>query len=335
MIKFIENSTSIETIFEDGISFQAKKTPLIQNLLKPNYENEDSPYSIKKEDDSLVKISETFVLKINIKNIGTLYVTFDKELLDDEKKKSLIDSISILKAIKSKTKENREEKINKVLEGLIGQPIYFAIFDLKDNITEIVELLKNKEISYPFIVLNEDELEELEIIDEENKDETKKESFFKKFAKAFKRNPIIKDIRKHPVSYGFNVIGALLISLMILLVFVLFQNNDSGYAIVLLAMITVFLFVIFVNNKTYYSERYTFKLLKNHYPAVIAYNASIIIFAIIGTVIGYVLAHNFLEKEDVIINYAMSISPTIVITILLFSLDTLITLIVLKKTNQE
>ena len=35
MIKFIENTTSTETIFEDGVSYSATKTPLIQNLLKP------------------------------------------------------------------------------------------------------------------------------------------------------------------------------------------------------------------------------------------------------------------------------------------------------------
>ena len=138
-------------LFEDKVFVITDKN-LISELKKPAYKNIESELYIK----SLgIHISNVIQVKINLSETGYFLVSFEKESLNDEKRKKLLDDISSLRSKAVQTNSTQLNKTKKLVEILNKyHPIYATFINngiYKVNITKVSQ----EELKFPILVLDE------------------------------------------------------------------------------------------------------------------------------------------------------------------------------------
>ena len=152
MLKFSDNNK--EFLFEDKV-FVIEDKKLVENLEKPSIKNTDSTLVIKSMNDT--HITDVIQVKVNMSETGYFLVSFAKDSLDEEKRKSLLDEIAKLKSNAVQTNSTQLKKAKKLVEILNKyKPIYASFIndgEYKVNITK----LSLEELKFPLLVLKKPE----------------------------------------------------------------------------------------------------------------------------------------------------------------------------------
>lgn len=150
----IKNPDSKKEYLFDLLINQVEDSRLIRILKHENYKNEDCGFFLSSEND--LPISEVIQIKINIKQVGTVFANFRKEELLDDNRKILIEDVSKLK---SDDYSDNSLK-NKVKELLIllnkYNPIYISFSNSENTIInkeDLEVLLQGSEFDTPLLCL--------------------------------------------------------------------------------------------------------------------------------------------------------------------------------------
>lgn len=148
-----QNNSTEKFEFNNKINL-VTSTLLSNDLLKENYNLEDSPFVI--ESNNNLALKDTFQLKIKIAQTGIMMVYFDKETISDEQKQNLFNEIKTLKDGVTPTFETQKEKIKKVVEIIAKyNPIFTTYFNNGDFVFSshtLEELLVESEFSFPILI---------------------------------------------------------------------------------------------------------------------------------------------------------------------------------------
>ena len=143
-----------EFLFEDKV-FVIEDKKLVSELEKPACKNVESELIIKSLND--LPISEVIQVKININETGYFLVSFEKDSLPEEKRKTLLEEIGSLKSNAVQTNSTQLKKARKLTQILNKyHPIYASFVNngvYKVDITKLSE----EELKFPILVLRKQE----------------------------------------------------------------------------------------------------------------------------------------------------------------------------------
>lgn len=148
-----QNNSTEKFEFNNKINL-VTSTMLSNDLLKENYNLDDSPFVIESHNN--LSLKDTFQLKIKIAQTGIMMVYFDKETISDEQKQNLFNEIRTLKDGVTPTFETQKEKIKKVVEIIAKyNPMFSTYFNNGDFVFTshtLEELLVETEFSFPILI---------------------------------------------------------------------------------------------------------------------------------------------------------------------------------------
>ena len=150
ILKFTDSGK--EFLFEDKV-FIIEDKKLVEVLIKPSIKNSDSKLVIKSLNDT--NISDVIQVKVNMNETGYFLVSFQKDGLSEEKRKSLLEEISSLKSNAAQTNSTQQKKTARLIEILKQyKPIYVSFIndgEYKINISKLSQV----ELKFPLLVLSE------------------------------------------------------------------------------------------------------------------------------------------------------------------------------------
>ena len=295
-----QNNSTEKFEFNNKINL-VTSTMLSNDLLKENYNLNDSPFVI--ESNNNLSLKDTFQLKIKIAQTGIMMVYFDKETITDEQKQNLFNEIKTLKDGVTPTFETQKEKIKKVVEIIAKyNPMFSTYFNNGDFVFTshtLEELLLETEFSFP-ILIAVPSIEFEEKLEKEKKNKpakTKKEPKEKSadsysFVEALKCMDFI----------FFGIFSAFTLLPKILADGTFEIKNGDGIAVFLIVLSVAFFGVLTYAAYKSYKEKELFQYkLKN----LIIPGAYILVGIALGIVIGFLVTTFVVKpKEGIEINIA-------------------------------
>ena len=309
VLKFIDNDNIFS--FEDKVSLVEDKK-LIENLSRPNIKNQDSNLVINSLNDR--HISDVIQIKVNVLDTGNFLISFDKESLDDEKRKIVIEEIGKLKGNESPTIESQTKKIQELL-GILNnfEPIY-ATFSNSGDIKIDLEKLNEVELKFPLLVLVQPTKKYF------IKFGTKKDKEISKKRDQAVNNKTKREYQPFPlfdIDYIFVLIFSLLGSFAILASVFELMNKEGIAAFLIILSVVFAVTLVFAVHSTLY------KKCKVRNPYLRYYLGIFVIVGIAsGIVAGYFICKSVLKTEIENFDYKkmLTISIPICIVTMLSSL---------------
>lgn len=305
-----------EFLFEDKV-FVIEDKKLVTELEKPAYKNVESELVIKSMND--LHISDVIQVKVNLAETGYFLVSFAKETLTEEKRKTLLEEISSLKSKAVQTNSTQLNKSRKLVQILNKyHPIYASFVN---NGTYKVDITKVslEELKFPILVL----------------DKKEKKGRFKLGSKASKNsNESYSPFPLFDTEYLFTCLFALLGSFGIYdSTFEVMNKQSIAIFFGILALAFAFILIIAMRSSIYKKGKLRNPLLR-YYLCIF-----IIIGIAAGTVSGFFVSKYVLKTEIENFDYkkCLYISLAISIVALLSSATTsrLANLIMNKKAEKK
>lgn len=304
--------------FEEPIN-QLTDKALIKILKKENYRNEDSGLFVTSLNN--ISISELFQIKINVSNVGVFVANFEKEKINDETKKTLIDDISKLKTEGEISDEEQFEKIRNVLNILNKFGTIFITFSNVQNFKvekdDFVKLINKDDFHTYVLFLNAPKVVKTKEV--KNKESNEKKSIevisFKDFA----------------IDYTFFSIFCFIASFSLILGLIMSFNSDSLSILLFIltgAFFGIYSYAIFKYMNDYKKWSFDFQKLKF---LVLLSLAGIILGIVIGYLVGYFVIK---PTEGKTINYRQSLAIAIPVSIAIFVLGVITGYIIYKIKNK-
>lgn len=165
--------------FSDKIS-RIDDPKLVKILIRENIKNSNSSLIIKSLD---LPIYDVIQFKINVSEVGSFLINFEKDKIDDQKRESLITRISELRDNEEPTKDKQTEKIKKLISILAQEELIYCVYapkgDLKLSFEDLSCAIGDIEFNFQILFI---ESKEKETIEKTNVKKTKEEkTTFKKF----------------------------------------------------------------------------------------------------------------------------------------------------------
>ncbi len=156
-MKFIDTKTNKFFEVSDRYTKISKNEDLAKYLLKPIAEvkNTSWNFEIFATTKSILDVAQ---VKINIKNVGAIFVSFNKETFTVETKNSLFEKLLTLKDIDTtKSLAELKRKTSAVFNFLEEYHPYFAVVDFTQNNNDVELMMINLEQhSFPIILIRQD-----------------------------------------------------------------------------------------------------------------------------------------------------------------------------------
>ena len=149
ILKDVESGN--EFLFEDKV-FLIEDAFLIDNLEKPSIRNSESKIVIKTLNDT--HVSDVIQIKVSMNETGTFLISFAKDGLDYEKRKSLLQEISGLKSNAVQTNSTQLKKTKNLVAILNKYKPIYATFVNDGEYTVNITKLSLEEFKFPLLVLH-------------------------------------------------------------------------------------------------------------------------------------------------------------------------------------
>jgi len=278
-----------EYTFSEPINLISDKK--LRNILKKeNYKNEDCGLTVSSMNN--LPVSEFVQIKVNVSKVGVFLVNFEKEKLDEETRKELINKISELKTTVELTEEQQFDKVKNLFLILNeSKPVYITFSNnsnVKINKEKFEEFLKDVEINTYLFLLSRPIQIETKVV----KNKIRKNKEPKVIQKVH--------IRDYIVDYVFFGLFCLIMSFSLILGIIMAFNNDSLCAL-LFALSGIFLgiltYAIFRHIGDFTKFSINFETVK--FPALFTF-----VGLVLGIGLGYLTGFFTIKaNEGVVINY--------------------------------
>ena len=139
-MRFIKKETDIVIDINDPITLLNGEDEIAKELLKPNYENQESPwvFSLSDEEGKEVKICDVVQAKVNIKGMGYLLASFNLETFSKDTRKELFDKLITLKELDVKeSNEQLVKKLTSALKFINEYKPYLVIFNVEEMADQV------------------------------------------------------------------------------------------------------------------------------------------------------------------------------------------------------
>ena len=278
---FKNKDSKQEYSFDNKVHLVTDKK-LVRDLEKPNIKNSDSALVIKSLND--LHVSDVVQIRVNLKDTGVFLVSFQKDVLAEEKREALLKEIATLKSEDEPTEETQILKTKKLITIVCEYaPIYVTFlnsgsikipvndFWVKYPTCPILVLEKPKKLT---INLGTKKVEEKEV---ENK----------------KEKPQYTPIVLFTMDYFFIFLFALLGSIgFITAIFEMMNKQGIGIFLIILA-------IAFVVTETIAMSLTIYEKGKEKNPYLRFYLiAYIVVGIVVGIVDGYFISKGLLKTED-------------------------------------
>ena len=324
-----QKETQRRFVFNNKINLVAS-TELSDELLKPNYDLEESTFYI--QDQNETALSDLFQIKIRVASTGIVMANFPQDLLSPEQKEELLGEIEQLKDGVAPSEQAQKEKLRKLFDVLIKySPLFVCYANTGDFIfTRLTfeEILRDKEIFFPVLIL----LTSLGFADDNSSKAPKKvskKSAQKDAAKNSNNKFDFKSILVQFKNLDFVFFGvfSLYVSFGILTSIFETQNGES-FAIFLIILTVAFTIILnFITYKAAQDENvFSYKLSKLIVPFIY-----IVVGIGFGILAGFLVTNYLLKvNEEKEINYGLTYALAILISFVI-SIGSLFTPLITKR----
>ena len=280
---FKNKDSKQEYTFENKVYFINDKK-IIKNLEKPNIKNSDSSFVIKSLND--LHVSDVVQIRVNLSETGVFLVSFQKDVLPEEKREALLKEIATLKSDNEPTEETQILKAKKLVSILDNYSPIYVTFVNNGLIKIPVNDFWIKYPKCPVLVLQEPK--KLAINLGVKKEEPKEE----KTEQVKKEKPQYQPINLFTMDYFFIFLFAALGSIgFITAVFELMNKQGIGIFLLILAIAFVITETVAMSLTIYENGKQKNPYLRFY---LIAY---IVVGIIVGIVGGYFISKGLLKTE--------------------------------------
>lgn len=278
---FKNKDSKQEYSFDNKVHLVTDKK-LVRDLEKPNIKNSDSALVIKSLDD--LHISDVIQIRVNLKDTGVFLVSFQKDVLTEEKREALLKEIATLKSEDVPTEETQILKTKKLITIVCEYSPIYVTFLNNGSIKIPVNDFWIKCPTCPILVLEKPKKLTLNLGAkkiEEKEGENKKEK------------PQYAPIVLFTTDYFFIFLFALLGSIgFITAIFEMMNKQGIGIFLIILA-------IAFVVTETIAMSLTIYEKGKEKNPYLRFYLiAYIVVGIVIGIAGGYFISKGLLKTED-------------------------------------
>ena len=320
VLKFTDSEK--EFLFEDKV-FVIEDKKLVENLEKPSIKNGESKLVIKSMNDT--HIADVIQVKINVNETGYFLVSFAKDGLTEEKRKTLLEEIGRLKSNAVQSNSTQLKKAKLLVQILNKYKPIYATFINDGEYKVNISKLSLEEFKFPLLVLIQPKKKFVV------QPKTKKEKAQKIGSKPVKQYSAF---QLFVIDYFFVFLFALLCAFGTLTSMFEFMNKENiAIFLVILAVAFAFVLVLSVQSTLYKKG----KLIN---PFLRYYLIIFILLGVAGGVVGGYFVSKLVLKTEIedfdykkLIIYSSAISLVVCLSAL--STSRLANLVVKKKYEKK